>query len=284
MDIVNNLKTLSKDFLLIIDPKGKDIEIGDHFKKTLDQRDIPLEEVSRKLQPLLPSLEKSNSFSLPLEQNKIFLSPFSVLYRDPQSVILIAEDMSLIHPENDENYIRIKALLDDSSDPIFGFLSDGTYFYVNNVFARTLDLTTKDIINKKIWDVFPQDEADKRYAIVQKVFETGEIATIEVTIPHEKGDKHFLTTAKPFKDDGDGSVKFVICISKDITELRNAQEQLKTLRGLIPICSNCKNIKDDQGAWQQLEEYISNHSEAQFSHGLCPDCVKTLYPDLSIDT
>ena len=108
------------------------------------------------------------------------------------------------------------------------------------------------------------------------------MATIEVTIPLEDGNKHFLTTAKPFMDDGDSSVNFVICISKDITELRNTQEQLTTLKGLIPICSSCKKIKNDEGLWQQLEEYISNHSEAQFSHGLCPDCVRTLYPDLSI--
>ena len=102
-------------------------------------------------------------------------------------------------------------------------------------------------------------------------------------IPLPDGDKYFLTTAKPFKKEGDGSVEFVICISKDITELRNTQEQLKTLKGLIPICSNCKNIKNDEGSWQQLEEYISKHSEAQFSHGICPECVQSLYPGITLN-
>ena len=63
-------------------------------------------------------------------------------------------------------------------------------------------------------------------------------------------------------------------------ELENALAELKTLRGVIPICANCKKIRDDQGYWQQIEAYIRDHSEADFTHGICPDCSKELYPDL----
>ncbi len=56
--------------------------------------------------------------------------------------------------------------------------------------------------------------------------------------------------------------------------------QLKLLRGIIPICLHCKKIRDDQGFWSQLELYIKQHSEADFSHGLCPDCAHKLYPDI----
>lgn len=63
-----------------------------------------------------------------------------------------------------------------------------------------------------------------------------------------------------------------------IAELRAALEQVKTLRGIVPICANCKQIRDDKGYWQRVEDYLSNHSDVQFSHGLCPDCVKALYP------
>jgi GAF domain-containing protein len=56
--------------------------------------------------------------------------------------------------------------------------------------------------------------------------------------------------------------------------------EIKTLRGLIPICAQCKKIRDDQGYWQRLERYLEDHTEAEFSHGLCPECVKTLYPEL----
>jgi len=65
-----------------------------------------------------------------------------------------------------------------------------------------------------------------------------------------------------------------------IAELRQAMSEVKTLRGFIPICSSCKKIRDDKGYWNQIENYISDHSEAQFSHGICPDCMKELYPDL----
>jgi PleD family two-component response regulator len=62
-------------------------------------------------------------------------------------------------------------------------------------------------------------------------------------------------------------------------QLQTALAKVKTLSGLLPICANCKQIRDDQGYWHQVEVYIRNHSEAEFSHGLCPECIKTLYPD-----
>ena len=68
-----------------------------------------------------------------------------------------------------------------------------------------------------------------------------------------------------------------------IGELSMAIANVKTLRGLLPICASCKKIRDDRGYWNQLEIYIHEHSEAEFSHGICPDCSRQLYPDLSAD-
>lgn len=62
-----------------------------------------------------------------------------------------------------------------------------------------------------------------------------------------------------------------------IGELTSALREIKTLRGILPICSECKNIRDDKGYWMQIEQYIRDHSEADFSHGLCPECVDKLY-------
>jgi methyl-accepting chemotaxis protein len=64
-----------------------------------------------------------------------------------------------------------------------------------------------------------------------------------------------------------------------IEELQKALSEVKTLRGFLPICSSCKKIRSDQGSWQQIESYIRDHSDAEFSHGICPDCAKALYPD-----
>jgi PAS domain-containing protein len=82
----------------------------------------------------------------------------------------------------------------------------------------------------------------------------------------------------------DVSQKFdgAIIILEDITALKNALDEVKTLRGFVPICSQCKNIRDDKGFWRQVEEYVQNHSEAQFSHSICPDCAKKLYPALCL--
>ena len=63
-------------------------------------------------------------------------------------------------------------------------------------------------------------------------------------------------------------------------ELQAALAKVKLLSGLLPICSGCKKIRDTQGYWQQVESYIREHSEAEFSHGLCPDCARRLYPEV----
>lgn len=71
-------------------------------------------------------------------------------------------------------------------------------------------------------------------------------------------------------------------LSKTNEELREAMGKVKTLSGMLPICSSCKKIRDDKGYWNQIESYITKHSDADFSHSLCPECVKKLYPDLNL--
>ena len=66
-------------------------------------------------------------------------------------------------------------------------------------------------------------------------------------------------------------------------ELKDAFEKIKTLEGIIPICCICKNIRDDEGYWERIEEYMTKHSDAMFSHGICPECIKKHYPDLHQD-
>jgi YesN/AraC family two-component response regulator len=66
-----------------------------------------------------------------------------------------------------------------------------------------------------------------------------------------------------------------------IEELKTALAEIRTLRGIIPICASCKKIRDDGGYWHQVEVYVRDHSEAQFSHGICPDCAEKLYPGYS---
>jgi hypothetical protein len=68
--------------------------------------------------------------------------------------------------------------------------------------------------------------------------------------------------------------------SEIIAQLQKALEEVKTLSGFLPICASCKKIRDDKGYWNQIEAYISEHSEAEFSHGICPECLEKLYPEI----
>jgi len=68
-----------------------------------------------------------------------------------------------------------------------------------------------------------------------------------------------------------------------ISELKDALAKVKTLKGLLPICSSCKKIRDDKGYWNRIETYIESHSEADFTHGICPECMQKLYPELMKD-
>lgn len=192
-----------------------------------------------------------------------------------------------------EKHYRI--LIDESMDPTFSFYADGTYRYVNYAFAQGVGKKLDEIIGYKIWDVFEKDEADKRFAIVKKVFTEGKTEEIEVRVPLPSGDTYYLTTAKPIFNEM-GAVETVICTSKNITKrklaevalkeerdkLLKALKEIKTLSGLLPICASCKKIRDDKGYWNQIESYIEKHSDAQFSHAICPACAKKLYPDLEI--
>ncbi len=70
---------------------------------------------------------------------------------------------------------------------------------------------------------------------------------------------------------------------KLIQKLRDALSKVKMLSGMVPICASCKKIRDDKGYWEQVEVYVRDHSEANFTHSVCPDCSKKLYPELQED-
>jgi diguanylate cyclase (GGDEF)-like protein/PAS domain S-box-containing protein len=127
-----------------------------------------------------------------------------------------------------EDVAKYRLLLDESSDPIFMFYPDGRYRYVNRAFAEGVGMDVADIIEHTIWDVFPKDEAEKRYAIVKWVFKNAETRVIEVRVPRSDGDRFYLTTVKPVLDD-QGKVTYAVCISKEITERKQMEQELRYL-------------------------------------------------------
>ena len=124
--------------------------------------------------------------------------------------------------------------------------------------------------------------------------ERGE-AQVEISLPGDPS-RHFDLVSSPLVDRL-GAPSGRLLVIRDLTErmrmerereklvtdLTRALADIRSLRGLLPICSSCKKIRDDQGYWRTLEKYITEHSEAQFSHGLCPECLKQLYPEFASD-
>ncbi len=99
----------------------------------------------------------------------------------------------------------------------------------------------------------------------------------EYFLPSVKMLTHHISTALELADEEVTRKKIEKEKEKLIEELKEALAKVKTLSGFIPICSHCKKIRDDKGYWTQVEEYVRDHTEAEFSHSLCPDCIKKYY-------
>jgi len=111
---------------------------------------------------------------------------------------------------------------------------------------------------------------------------------------HKHGRVVWANVTVSLVNDKNNNPLFVIGIVEDITErklaedgkerliaeLQNAFDEIKVLRGIIPICSHCRQIRDDEGFWNNVENYIEQHTDAKFSHGVCPDCQRKYYPDI----
>ncbi|WDP90110.1 MAG: hypothetical protein HUN04_10495 [Desulfobacter sp.] len=111
------------------------------------------------------------------------------------------------------------------------------------------------------------------YLIYKSILETG------IKRPYELIFKELDTTICSLNDEIDRRKKIEQDRELIIVKLQNALMEVKTLNGLIPICSHCKKIRDDKGFWNQLEKYITEHSDAKLSHGICPECMKEHYPE-----
>ena len=176
-----------------------------------------------------------------------------------------------------------KIILDQSNKPV-----DYFFLGMNDSFVRLTGLARDRILNRCVTEALPGIENDPFDWIGKygKVALTGLGTTFEsyaVTLRKwfrvtalcpEKG--FFLTIFDDITDRKRGEEKR----ERLTTEPREDISERKHLKGILPICASCKNIRDDKGVWTQVESYISDHSEAEFSHGICPECAKKLYPEL----
>lgn len=190
-----------------------------------------------------------------------------------------------------EAEFRYRSLLDNAPFAVvITRLSDDGFLYVNSEASNMVGIKPDQILKKSISDFY--HEHGSGINACRQVIRQGFVRDLEVELINGKNQVIWVSLSGGITDyKGENSI---IWSFSDITqkkrssdeskklveELRKALANVKTLTGLLPICSGCKKIRDDKGYWNQIEAYISTHSEALFSHGLCPECMERLYPDV----
>ncbi len=173
-------------------------------------------------------------------------------------------------------------------------IQDDVFRYVNPMMAEIFGYGVDELTDRKgpVDLVLPEDQADVEENI--RAREAGEIKAVHYEFRGRKKDGSLLFIealgSRTIYNDRPAVIGTLLDITqrkKDmaererlIGELKEAVATIKTLQGILPICSCCKKIRDDKGYWNQIEKYITEHSLAEFSHSLCPDCMKKVYPDI----
>ncbi len=182
------------------------------------------------------------------------------------------KDMILIVDDNPKNLQVLGNVLTEKGYEVAAALSgESALDFVKN---ENPDLILLDIMMPEMdgFEVCRRLKMLERIREIPVIFLTAKTETEEVVKGFNLGAVDYIT--KPFKP-----TELLVRVRTHI-DLKKAREEIKTLRGIVPVCANCKNIRDNDGEWMIMEEYISKYSEAKFSHSCCPDCVKKLYPDL----
>jgi PAS domain S-box-containing protein len=170
----------------------------------------------------------------------------------------------------------------------------GTILEANLTAAILLSVTREGMLRQPFTQFIFREDQDIFYLHQKHLIETGKPQECELRMMQKDIFfwAHLAATATQ-ETDGGSICRVVMSDITDrkrsekerellISELTDAMRQLKKLSGLLPICSYCKKIRDDQGYWNQIESYIHEHSEAEFSHSVCRECAKKYYPDMDI--
>lgn len=148
--------------------------------------------------------------------------------------------------------------------------------------ATPPDLILLDIVMPKPngFEVCTLLKANEKTAAIPIIFISGKRDTKDIVKGFKVGGADYVI--KPFQPaELLARIETHLKLEATINDLRIALSKVKALSGLVPICSNCKNIRNDEGFWEEVEVYITDNSDAELTHSLCPDCVKDLYPELS---
>jgi len=195
-----------------------------------------------------------------------------------------------------ESKKRFELLFEYAPDPYYLSDMNGIFLDGNRASEKIIGYSKEELIGKNFFelDLLLPEQLPMAAKLLEKNRNSQATGPDEFKLKAKDGRELFTEILTlPIEINGEQTV---LGIARDITkrkqietdrerlikELQDALEEVKTLRGFIPICATCKKIRDDEGYWQKLEKYIQDRSDAKFSHSICPDCVDTHYPDIDI--
>ena len=181
------------------------------------------------------------------------------------------KDLVLVVDDNPQNLQVLGPMLENKGyDVAFATSGEQALEFID---SETPDLVLLDIMMPGMdgYQVCKRLKKEKTTASIPVIFLTAKSDADDIVQGFEAGGVDYVT--KPFN-----SAELLARVKTHL-ELKNAREEIKTLRGIIPICAHCKKVRNDSGFWEQVEVYVRDHSEAEFTHGLCPDCQNELYGD-----
>lgn len=183
-------------------------------------------------------------------------------------------------------------LVEESRDGIVVLDRNCKVNEANKRFADMLGYAMEEVQQLYVWDWDAQYTKEQILELAQTVDDTGH----HFETRHSRKDGTIIDVELSNNGAFYRGQKLIFCVCRDVThrkraekereallkELQEASAEIRTLRGFLPFCLFCKKIRDDNGYWERVDVYIAKHSQADISHGVCPECLKKHYPDIDI--
>jgi len=184
-----------------------------------------------------------------------------------------------------ESELKFRAIFDQTFQ-FTGLLNiDGIVLELNKTALDFYGMGRADAVGSRIWELpFILSDAEQAVKTKQAVESaaSGQFVRFEAQRKNREGRIIYIDfSVKPVRDDN-GDVVLLISEGRDITDFKEALSKIKSLQGILPICSFCNKVRDENDNWRPVDAYIHERSEAQVSHSICPDCAREQYPDLDV--
>jgi len=254
----------------------------DQFKKLEEMKGLMLQTIH----------QKKDGTTFPVEASlRIIEVEGETFY---QSIIRDITERKKIEEVLQRNEERFRELYDDAPVAYHELDLEGHITNVNRTELEMMGYTTQEMIGQPVWKFIVEEETSKESILAKMAGNKPPARGLERNFRRKDGTTFPVMIDEKLLKDEKRRIKGIRSTIQDITErkrveqereklIRELQEALvkvKTLSGLVPICASCKKIRDDKGYWNQIESYIEKHSTAEFTHSICPECARKLYPQL----